>query len=51
MAEIGAILLLVCMMIISCILLFFGVDDKNPVLIVLSIAVFATVLIIMGRTT
>ena len=48
MAEIGAILLFVCLFFFGIIFLYFGADEKNPVFIVLGIAFFASILVAMG---
>ena len=51
MAEIGAILLFVCLFFFGIIFLYFGADEKNPVFIVLGIAFFASILVAMGGVT
>ena len=51
MAEIGAILLFVCLLFFGIIFLYFGADEKNPVFIILGISFFAAILVCMGGAT
>ena len=48
MLEIGSILLLLCFLAFGILFIYFGIDDRNPILFILGIALFAVVFILIG---
>lgn len=48
MLEIGSYCLLLCILAFGLLFIYFGIDDRNPILFILGIAFFAAVFILIG---